>query len=64
MMMVFKILSCLFVKKFQNEVSACFYEITLFGAIVPAIRLPPVTLKVVPKAACDSENCSESRNLM
>ncbi len=35
--------------------------VTLFRKLVPDFRLPPVTLKVVPKAACDSENCSEGR---
>jgi hypothetical protein len=34
--------------------------VTLFRGPVPAFREPPVTLKVVRKAACDSENCSES----
>jgi hypothetical protein len=34
------------------------------GGVVPAFRKPPVTLKVVPKAACDSENCSESQQCM
>jgi hypothetical protein len=27
---------------------------TLFRGLVPAFRKPPATLKVVPKAACDS----------
>jgi hypothetical protein len=31
--------------------------VTLFRKHVPAFLKPPVTLKVVPKAACDSENC-------
>jgi hypothetical protein len=44
-------------KNIKNKVSACFYEInvTLFRKLVPAFREPPVTLKVGPKAACDSE---------
>jgi hypothetical protein len=32
--------------------------------LVPVFRNPPVNLKVVPKAVCDSENCFESRPLM
>jgi hypothetical protein len=35
--------------------------IALFRKFVPAFRKPPVTKKIVPKAACDTENCSESR---
>ncbi len=35
--------------------------IVLFRKFVPAFRLPSLTLKIVPKAACDPENCSESR---
>jgi hypothetical protein len=31
--------------------------VTLFRKLVPAFREPPVTLKVVSKAACDTENC-------
>ncbi len=36
---------------------------TLYRKLVPAFRysLASATLKVVPKAACDSKNCSESR---
>jgi hypothetical protein len=33
---------------------------TPFKDILSAFRRPPMTLKIVPKAACDSENCSES----
>ncbi len=34
--MVFEIFSCIFVKEIQNEVSACFYEITqLFVKFLP-----------------------------
>jgi hypothetical protein len=35
--------------------------VTLFTKLVLAFRKPPVTPKVVLKAACDSEKCSESR---
>jgi hypothetical protein len=61
----------LFTKKIQNNVSARFYKnhlltgkilpVTLFRGLVSDFRKPPVTLKVFPKAACDSESCFESR---
>jgi hypothetical protein len=35
------------------------FLVTLFGKPVPALRHPAVIEKVVPKAACDLENCSE-----
>ncbi len=60
-----------FVNKVYNKVFPCFYETftnsenptsnPLQGELVPAYLEPPVTLKVVPKAACDLENCSESQ---
>jgi hypothetical protein len=34
--------------------------VTLFRKLVPAFRHPPLTIKDVPKAACDPENCSEN----
>ncbi len=58
-------------KKIENEVSAYLKSLTNSGnpfsnslqKSFPAFRLLPasVTLKVVPKAACNSENVSESR---
>jgi hypothetical protein len=70
--MVFTIFGSLFVGKIKIKFSACCFEITyycncknlpvnLFRKLVPAYRKPPMTLKVVPKAVCDSEKCSESR---
>jgi hypothetical protein len=64
--MVFTIVGCLLVKKIQSKVSANFYEIPVIVKIFPRIlfrEFVPAfwTLKVVPKAACDPENCSESR---
>jgi hypothetical protein len=35
------------------------FLVTLFKKPVSAFRHPPVIEKVVPKAACDLENCSE-----
>jgi hypothetical protein len=60
-MNIFQKLGFLFVKNIQNKISTCSYEITrkvkilpvtLFRNLVPAFREPPVTLKVVTKAAC------------
>jgi hypothetical protein len=38
--------------------------VTLFKGLDPAFMKPFVTIKVVPKAASDSENCSENRPLL
>ncbi len=38
-----------------------FLPVTLFRDRITAFWKPPVSLKVVPKPACDPENCSESR---
>jgi hypothetical protein len=35
--------------------------LTLFKKLVSVLQYAPVTLKVVLKAACDPENCSESQ---
>jgi hypothetical protein len=37
---------------------------TLFRKLVSAFRPSPKILKMAPKAACDLENCSESRDLI
>jgi hypothetical protein len=34
--------------------------VALFRKLVPAFQKPLVIVKVVPKAACDYENCSDS----
>ncbi len=34
--------------------------VILFGSLVPAFRLPPATLKVVPKASYDSDTVPKS----
>ncbi len=56
----------LWLKNIQNKFllasmkSLAYCEIlsgTIFRKLVPAFREPPVTLKVVPKAACGPENC-------
>jgi hypothetical protein len=37
------------------------FHSTLFTELIAAFRKPPVNLKIVSKAACDSENYSKSR---
>ncbi len=37
---------------------------TLFMELVVALRKPHMTLKIVPKATCDYENCSEGAYYM
>jgi hypothetical protein len=34
--------------------------VAVFRKLVLAFQWPPMTLKVVPQASCDPENCSES----
>jgi hypothetical protein len=46
-----KILLPFFVGQIKYEISACFYEDTYYSS----------QTKIAPKAACDPENCFESR---
>jgi hypothetical protein len=55
--MIFTIFGCLFVGKIVIKVFACFYEITSEN---PSSNPLQESCTCFLKAACDSENCSES----